>query len=115
MQSFFDRTARLRDQCARYYEPGSGAAMSGAMYSSRREASAASAASSAPRRCCARCRAPMVLELQLMPKLLWEMHVDHMDPKDPGMDWSTIDVFTCEQACTANEFIDEIVHVQPPL
>lgn len=83
-QAFFDRVDRLRDQCVRYYEPqpaaataaGSSvvpAAVTQGVYSTRAELAFRDGVSRNPALRCAHCRSVRQLEVQLMPKLLWEM------------------------------------------
>jgi hypothetical protein len=114
-QAFLDRIARMPEQCVRYYEPHTQAAARSALYSSRKELAFRNAAPKNPSLLCTMCKSQRVLEVQLCSKLLFELKVESADLRDPGQDWTTLDVYTCPKACWTNEYVEEVVHVQPPL
>ena len=126
-QTFFDLIARNAEQCVRYYEPTATAAAAAAASASSSSSAASSSSScvlastklqssllSTPRRCSC-CGSPLVVELQLLPRLLYELHVERVSSRDPGMDWTCIDVFSCVGQCTKNRYVEEEINVQPPL
>ena len=97
-QAFFDRVDRLREQCLRYYEPlpaaGPSTVPTGVahgVYSTRAELAFRDGVPRNPALRCDQCRSVRQLEVQLMPKLLWEMrtlthaHTPHSAalPSDP--------------------------------
>jgi len=72
---------------------------------------------------CTKCGTKRVFELQLLPTLLYFLKVDdyalEMDSHGipNGMDWSSALVYVCPQSCggDTHEYIEEFVHVVPPL
>jgi len=140
-QSFLDRLSWAPTQCVRYYGVHSEETLdvlkNGVMYSTSKErevamslmkgqsrsgsqrgatnSSSSSSASLPAELRCERCGSRRRLEAQIMPNLLTEMNVESFDPSDPGMDWTTLDLYTCEKSCHPGSYVVEHVHVQPPL
>ncbi len=72
---------------------------------------------------CSTCGAPLRLEMQLMPNLLNELHLDddedEYNPKkqalNKGMDWGIVDVYMCPSLCTPDEYVTSYCCVSPSL
>jgi len=65
---------------------------------------------------CVACGAPRVMELQLMPTLVYFLkpyRFSHVTG-DEGIDFGTVTVYSCVAMCTGAPVCPEHVHVQPP-
>ena len=51
---------------------------------------------------CPHCNAPRVFECQLLPQLLYFLHVDRLSSKlsTQSISWSTLALYTCSKSCT---------------
>ncbi|GAQ82545.1 putative programmed cell death protein [Klebsormidium nitens] len=62
---------------------------------------------------CPECGSERIFEFQVLPQLLYYMHVDSSDPET--LDWGTIAVYTCGKSCKGKEaYQEEVVWLQVP-
>uniref|UniRef100_A0A7S4LJL5 Programmed cell death protein 2 C-terminal domain-containing protein n=1 Tax=Eutreptiella gymnastica TaxID=73025 RepID=A0A7S4LJL5_9EUGL len=65
---------------------------------------------------CKACGAPCVVELQLMPTIVYVLKpYNHTHVAgDEGLDFGTVTVYSCSQMCRGTDICPEHVHIQPP-
>lgn len=57
---------------------------------------------------CAHCGAKRDLELQILPTLLMQLPIDHLDPN--SLDWGILSVYTCTANCSGNgDYAEELL------
>lgn len=58
---------------------------------------------------CHLCGSRRVFEFQVLPQLLYFLHIEDRD-----VDFATLAVYTCEKSCPVEGYVDEYIYRQPP-